>query len=140
MEELQALSTKNPVSWEPTCPAEVRVQSDYSARLKAFVNCLDFDKDLLDPLLAGCPEKAAIMILHVIQLPSETLKRDLESYQDGDFSDPTTGAKALVFYRRHASLVKPQLTAEEFNFYESMCSFLSCVLREAGYPVNGDFS
>jgi len=140
IKELKALHAENPVSWEPTCPAEQRDQSDYITWFKAFVKCVAFDEDFFDVVLCGDFQEAASKIFYVINLPSEDLRRGLELYQEGNFHDPFVGAKALVFYRRHSFFLKPHLTAEEVNFYESMSNFLVCVLRRANYSVNRDFS
>jgi len=140
VEELKALHTEDRVSWEPTSPHENRDHSDDAACLRGFFKCLDYDADFFDVLLCGSNRKAADAILPAIKSSCNTLKHDLNLYQEGNVSDPAAGAKALVFYRRNSFPLKPHLTTEEFDFYESMSNFLVCVLRRAGYSVNGDFS
>jgi len=140
VEELKALHTENVVSFEPTCPAEEHNQSDYIISFRKFVKFVTFDEDFFDLLLCGDIEQAAAKIVHVIKLPSENLKRDLDSYQEGNVHDSTAGVKALVFYQRNSFIIKPHLTDEEVNFYDSMSNFLACVLRRAGYSVNGNLS
>ena len=101
---------------------------------------LDYDMDFLDTLLCRSNKEAASVILSAIKASSNDIKHQLELYQQGNPSDPAAGAKALVFYERISSALKPHLTDEEVSFYEGMSNFLSCVLRRAGYSVNGDFS
>lgn len=139
VEELKTLHTEDPVFRGPMEPLKERNFADDAACLRGFFNCVDADKDFLDILLCGCNKKAADAILPAIKASCDDIKHDLNLYQENNLSDSTAGAKALVFYQRMSSALKPHLTDEEANFYDSMSNFLACVLRRAGYSVNGRF-
>jgi hypothetical protein len=143
VEELKALHTEELVYGEPTSPCENRNRdhADDAMCLRGFFKYLDYDMDFLGTLLCASNRDAADVILPAIKASCNDIKHDLDQYQKGDVSDdPAAGAKALVFYRRHSFPLKPHLTTEEFDFYESMSRFLVCVLRRAGYTVNGSLS
>jgi len=141
VKELKALHTENPVDWEPTSPYERCNFADDAVCLRGFFMHLDYDMDFLGTLLCASSREAANVILSAIKASSNDIMHDLKLYQEGDVpDDPAAGAKALVFYERSSSALKPHLTAEEVSFYEGMSSFLACILRKAGYSVNGNFS
>ena len=143
VEELKALHTENLTNEEPTSPCENRNRdhADDAVCLRGFFMYLDYDMDFFGTLLCASNKEAADVILPAIKASCNDIKHDLNQYQKGDVSDdPAAGAKALVFYRRHSFQLKPHLTTEEFDFYESMSNFLACILRRAGYSVNGNFS
>jgi len=140
VDELKALHTEDPVNSEPTPALEKRNFAEDAACLRGFFMHLDYDMDFLDTLLCASNKEAANVILSAIKAPSSDIMHDLKVYQEGDLSDPAAGAKALVFYKRSSSALRPHLTAEEVNFYEGMSNLLACVLRRAGYSVNGNFS
>ena len=135
--ELKALHSQRDAPFEPTCLCGERNHADDAACLRALFKCLNYDKDFLDTLVCADSKKAVNAIVCAVNATCNAIKHDIESYQELTVSNPDAGTKALVFYRRHSFALKPHLTADEVQFFDSMCNFLACILRKAGYTVNG---
>jgi len=135
VEELKALHTEQAVPLEPTCLCSGRNHADDAACISALFKNLNYDKDFLDKLI-GPPKTASDAILRAANASCNDIKHDLDAYQESTF-DPEAGTKALVFYRRHSFPLKAHITTDEADFFDSMCNFLACILRKAGYTVNG---
>jgi len=137
--ELKDLHSEgNTVSWEGTCPCHIRDYKDDAMCLRNLFHHLNYDRDFLSPLLFGSYDNAAkSAILPAIASCCDDIKYTMHFYSDHETSDQVVGTKALVFYRRHSFPLRAYLTADEVEFYESMCNLLACILRQAGYTVNG---
>ena len=130
-------SADNPIFWEPSCFSEDHDYEHNAEYLQELFNeRLDVDNDILKPLYNMGHTNAALAILPIIHHPCNALMLMLEAYCHLDFDGRLhTGLNALVFYRRHSYQLDPLLTQTEVDFFEGMCNFLLCFLRNAGYRV-----
>jgi hypothetical protein len=131
-------TTSNPILWEPSCTSEDHDYEHNAEYLQELYNeRLHVDNDLLKPLYnMGHTKAAACVITPILRYPCGALSIMVEAYCRNDFDGRLqAGLCALVFYRRHSYQLDPLLTQTEVDFFEGMCNYLLCFLRNAGYHV-----
>jgi hypothetical protein len=136
VEELKALHTDQAAPFDPTCLCKERNHADDAACIKALFKNLYYDSGFLNKLIDP-PKTASDAILRAANASCNDIKHDLDAYQESTLFDAEASTKALIFYRRHSFPLKAHITTDEADFFDSMCAFLACILRKAGYTVNG---
>jgi len=129
-------SANNPIYWEATCPDDMHNDIEDAFLISIFVKELDWENKLMKPL-ANMSRKEAIdrLVLPALQAPCESLRISLKCYHQTPRNHQETAIDAVVLYRRHSPQVKPHLRDDTVDFFEGMCNYLLCLLRNAGYHV-----
>jgi hypothetical protein len=131
-------SKDNPIYWEPFRVPNVRRQYPGDAEvLREVFEILSVDDDIIKPLYEiGHAEAVKKVIKPAIWGPSDYLMAYPHSCINGNSRNRLqNGINALAFYRHHSPQLDPHLTHAEVDFFEGMCNFLLCFIRNSGYSI-----